>query len=96
MRIVVTGDRFWPCNQLAVTILRRLVARYGPEIVIVHGGDPGVDESFAMACRGLGITVEACLSDWCRGVTPIGKSEPVSIVRRAPPKSASFLGLFPS
>jgi len=36
MRIAVTGDRFWPCNQLAVTILRRLVARYGPGIVIVH------------------------------------------------------------
>ena len=29
-------------------------------------------------------------------MTPIGKSEPGSIVRRAPPNSGSFLGLFPS
>jgi len=72
MRIVVTGDRFWTCNQLAVRILRRLVARYGPEIVIVHGGDPGVDESFSMACRGLGVAAEACLSDWYRAGSPPG------------------------
>jgi hypothetical protein len=72
MRIVVTGDRFWPCNQLAAKILHRLVARYGPDIVVVHGGDPGVDESFAMACRGLRITVEACLSDWYRAGSPPG------------------------
>ena len=31
-----------------------------------------------------------------RQVTPIGKSEPGSIVRRAPPNSGPFLGLFPS
>jgi len=72
MRIVVTGDRFWRCNQLAATILRRLVARYGREILIVHGGDPGVDESFATACKRLGIAVEACLSDWYRAGSPPG------------------------
>jgi YspA, cpYpsA-related SLOG family len=72
MRIVVTGDSLWACHQLAVTILRRLVARFGPDIVIVHGGDPGVDESFAMACKGLGITVEARLSDWYRAGSPPG------------------------
>jgi len=82
MRIVVTGDRFWPCNQLAVTILRRLVARYGPDIVIVHGGDPGVDESFAMACKGLRITVEACLSNWCRGGIPSGQERNQAMIAR--------------
>ena len=30
------------------------------------------------------------------GLTPIGISEPGSIVRRAPPNSGPFLGLFPS
>jgi len=78
----VTGDRFWACYQLAVTILRRLVARYGPEIVIVHGGDPGVDESFAMACRGLGITVEACLSNWSRGGIPSGQERIQAMIAR--------------
>jgi len=38
----------------------------------VHGGDPGVDESFALACRGLGVTAEACLSDWYRAGSPPG------------------------
>src|SRR5208283_173807 len=32
----------------------------------------------------------------CRSLTPIGKSEPGSIVRRAPLNSGPFLGLFPS
>jgi hypothetical protein len=36
-------------------LLGRLVARYGPGVVIVHGGDTGVDESFATAARGLGV-----------------------------------------
>jgi hypothetical protein len=64
MRILVTGDRFWACHSLAAQILRRLVYRYGPGITIIHGGDPGVDESFATACRGLGVTAEPHLADW--------------------------------
>jgi hypothetical protein len=64
MRIMVTGDRFWPCHKLAAAILRRLVARYGPEIVIVHGDDTGVEESFATAARGLRIKAEAHPADF--------------------------------
>ena len=59
MRILITGDRFWNCNDLAAGIIRRLVKRYGPDIVIVHGGATGVDESFATAAKGLGVAVEA-------------------------------------
>jgi hypothetical protein len=66
MRVIVTGDRFWSCHQLATAILRRLVARYGPDIVIVHGDATGVDESFATAAKGLGIAVEAHPADWDR------------------------------
>jgi hypothetical protein len=69
MRILITGDRFWPCNNLASAILLRLVARYGPDIVIVHGGATGVDESFDTAPRGHGIAVEAhpvADEDWDR------------------------------
>jgi hypothetical protein len=69
MRILVTGDRFWGCHELAAAILRRLVARYGKDIVIVHGGAPGVDESFATASRGLGIAVEPHRADW-KGLEP--------------------------
>ena len=64
MRIVVAGDRFWNCPDLAAATLRRLVARYGPDIVIVHGGACGVDESFAAACRGLGVNTDVCLVDF--------------------------------
>jgi hypothetical protein len=60
----VTGDRFWPCHKLAAAILRRLVARYGPGIVIVHGDDTGVEESFATAAKGLRITTEAHPADF--------------------------------
>jgi hypothetical protein len=42
------------------------VARYGPEITIVHGAAPGVDESFEMACRGLSVTTEPHPAEWRR------------------------------
>jgi hypothetical protein len=64
MRIVVTGDRAWSCDELAVTVVQRLIARYGRDIVIVHGGSPGVDESFSKACKRLGITADARIANW--------------------------------
>lgn len=66
MRILVTGDRFWNCHQLAAEVIRRLVQRYGPDIVIVHGDATGVDESFATAAKGLGVSVEAHPAAWDR------------------------------
>ena len=66
MRIAITGDRFWNCPELAASIIRRLVKRYGPDIVIVHGDATGVDESFAVAAKGLGVVVEAHPADWDR------------------------------
>jgi YspA, cpYpsA-related SLOG family len=59
MRIVVTGDKDWSCPDLAVRILRRLVARYGRDIVIIHGNEPGVDASFDDAAKEIGLNVEA-------------------------------------
>jgi hypothetical protein len=64
VRILITGDRHWSCDDLAKQIVNRLLARYGPELVVVHGGAPGVDQSFHVACRELGITVEPHLADW--------------------------------
>ncbi len=52
MRVVVGGDQFWPCHKLAAAVLRRMATCYGPEIVIVHGDDTGVAESFALAAKG--------------------------------------------
>jgi hypothetical protein len=64
MRIIIVGDRFWDCDRLAESIFRRLVARYGPDIVIGLGGAPGVDHAFSTACRNLGIAIDLYLADF--------------------------------
>jgi hypothetical protein len=38
VRILITDDRHWRCDALAEQILNRLLARYGPDLTIVHGG----------------------------------------------------------
>jgi hypothetical protein len=55
MCIVMTGDRFWTCRALALIILRRLIARYGTDITIVHGGGSGVEQSIVIGCEKLGL-----------------------------------------
>jgi hypothetical protein len=64
MHIVVTGETAWASDELAMVVVQRLIARYGPEIVILRGGETGVDESFNEACKSLGIAVEARLANW--------------------------------
>jgi YspA, cpYpsA-related SLOG family len=64
MRILVTGDRRWRCTALALRVVNRLLAHYGPDLVIIHGGACGVDQAFALACRELGVVAEARLPDW--------------------------------
>jgi acetylglutamate kinase len=63
MRILVTGDRHWRCDDLAEQIVNRLLARYGPDLVIVHGGAAGVDNAFSKACEKLGVVAEPHLAD---------------------------------
>jgi hypothetical protein len=63
MRIVVTGDKDWSCPDLATRILRRLVARYGRDIIIIHGNEPGVDASFDVAAKEMSLTVETRVID---------------------------------
>jgi hypothetical protein len=64
MRILITGDRHWACTPLVERILDRLIARYGRDLVIVHGGAPGVDNAFAEAYRRFDIMAEPHLADW--------------------------------
>jgi hypothetical protein len=49
---------------LAESILRRLRARYGSDIVIGLGGAPGVDHSFSTSCGRLGIATNVYLADF--------------------------------
>jgi YspA, cpYpsA-related SLOG family len=62
-RIVITGDPGWECRELASRVLRRLVARYGRDIVIIHGNEPGVDQAFAAAAKEVGVTAEVRVID---------------------------------
>jgi hypothetical protein len=64
MRIIIAGERHWSAPELAEDIVNRLLARYGPELVVVHGGAPGIDQSFAVACHELGVMAELCLPDF--------------------------------
>jgi hypothetical protein len=66
MRIVIGGDRFWSCRDLAADVLRRLVRRYGADIVVVHGGGNGVDQSFVLAAEDLGVKAEYSRVDFSR------------------------------
>jgi hypothetical protein len=58
MRIVVAGATDWDCDELAEAIVNRLIARYGPAIVIIHGNEQGVATSFAAAAEELGVSAE--------------------------------------
>jgi hypothetical protein len=64
MRIVIGGDQFWPCHKLAAAVLHRMTARYGPDIVIVHGDDTGASESFALTAKGQRIKAEEHVADF--------------------------------
>jgi hypothetical protein len=56
MRVIITGDRNWCAPELAAEVVKRLLIRYGRDLVIVHGGAIGIDRSFAatVAIRGSG------------------------------------------
>lgn len=53
-RVIVTGDRNWRIDELAITVVRGLKKKH-PGLVVVHGGCSGVDDSFAAACRVEGV-----------------------------------------
>ncbi len=65
-RVIVTGDRAWAMNELAAAVLRRLGARYGPDLIIVHGDATGVDQSFCDVCNGFGYDQEPHPAAWDR------------------------------
>ena len=64
MRVIVAGEKHWHADDLAENVVTRLLKRYGLGLVIVHGGDCGVDHSFALACAELGVEVDLYLADF--------------------------------
>lgn len=63
-RVIVTGDRHWYCESLAYKVVRGIVAKHGPEVVIVEGGAEGVDWAFHVAADGCGVATERFEADW--------------------------------
>src|SRR5271163_2081087 len=63
MHIILTGDQFSPCHWLAQTMLRRLLNRYSPDIVIIHGSDTGVDETVKLVAKCMRLKTEKHLVD---------------------------------
>jgi hypothetical protein len=47
--ISVRVHRKWYAPDLAEQVVNRLLLRFGPGLVIVHGGATGIDASFAQA-----------------------------------------------
>ena len=45
-------------------IVKRLVARYGTDPVVVHGGAAGADTAFHLACQKLNVTLEPYRANW--------------------------------
>jgi hypothetical protein len=63
-RIQIIGHRHWRCGDLAERIVSQLLVQYGPDLVIIRGGAPGVDQFFSLRCEELGIVTEPHLTDW--------------------------------
>ena len=64
MRVIVTGSRSWYCPALAELVVGRLIARHGPDLVIIHGAAPGVDQAFSDAAEEMGVMVEPHPAQW--------------------------------
>lgn len=65
-RILITGSRSWPCHSVAEQVIARLLSRYGPNIIIIHGGARGVDLTFELVAKEHDLTTEVHEADWDR------------------------------
>lgn len=63
-RVLVCGERDWPCFDLVDRIVERLRLRYGRDLVIVHGCARGVDGAFDSAAKIRGISCEPHPAKW--------------------------------
>src|SRR5271165_4888554 len=69
---------------MAKQIVGRLLARYGPDLVVIHGGEPGVDQAVAAACRDLGVPHETRLVQWHQTGLPTVGSKNRELIKAAP------------
>lgn len=68
MTVIVTGDRYWWCDEFADRVCKSFAKQHGPSLTIRHGACPtGVDACFASACLDLGIRQDPMPADWSLG-----------------------------
>lgn len=67
-----------------------MIALYGPDFVIIHGGAPGVDQSFAGVCRHAKITAEAHVAGWTGLGNPAGPKCNQGMVESGPDLCIAF------
>lgn len=64
-RVLITGCRDWFPLELVDAIVVRLVARYGDDLVVVHGDcSTGIDLAFRMVCNLRGVQDEPHPAAW--------------------------------
>ena len=82
--ILIVGDRHWNCAELAEQIVSRLLVRYGLDVTIIHGGEPGVDHAIDQACTNLGIQHETRLPSWHQTGLPTIATKNRELIKAAP------------
>ncbi len=63
-RILITGSRDWPDQDLLERAIKRAATISEPDAVLVHGDCRGVDHDAARVWKSLGKRVEAHPADW--------------------------------
>lgn len=66
MKILFCGNRHWPNYNSILSIVRRLIIRYGPEIIIIEGGAPGADLLARKAAAECGIQYKEFPANWAK------------------------------
>jgi len=63
-KILICGSRHWSNYNSILSVVQRLVSRYGPDITIIEGGAPGADTLAKKAAIECGIQFKEFPADW--------------------------------
>lgn len=66
LRVLITGSRDWAAHAVAEQVIARLLARYGPNLILVHGGAKGVDLAFELAAKEHDLATEVHEANWTK------------------------------
>ncbi len=64
MKILICGSRHWTNYNSILSVIRRLITCYGPDILIVEGGASGADLLSRKAAIECGISYKEFPADW--------------------------------